>query len=419
MTENNEIKIMEEIGSIVNEGKIDDAVKIIAKYLNLSTEENYIDRLENVIEKLSSLVGGRVVIRFLIENLIIDIPSLLENLSKKDSLLRYSFLLLLKNICENESDLFLPYSENLLNSEDPNVKEADLQLLIFMAGGEKKIDQESLIKVIALKLTDEKDFVVQKAIQALKAIGKEAPSIVTRVITEHVKENSDDLELKKIGDRIIKSIVSVEKLEEIVEEEVYEQKPIKEEGMIEGEALKTVIDKDLKKEEEEIKEKERELIIEDMELKKQKFELEMKEKELVKKEIIEKEKVLKIKEKLIEKLTLEKAIDKDLIKEEKEMKEKERVLIKKDLELKKKKLELDVKEKELVKKEIIEKEKALKIKEELIEKDSKLAELAKVELELKKKKIKDKEKQIIEEEAKRVEEKLTSADDNREEGYKL
>ena len=106
---------MEQIKLMIEEGKIDPAVEKITFYLNQSTEENYLERLENTIETISPLHGGRTVIRFLIENMIIDIPSLLENLSKKDPLLRYSFILLLKDICENEGDLFLPYSENLLN----------------------------------------------------------------------------------------------------------------------------------------------------------------------------------------------------------------------------------------------------------------------------------------------------------------
>ena len=146
------------IKDFVKDGRIDDAVKIIALYLGDSTEDDYINRLENILETLLSLHGGRTVLRFLIEHLIIDIPSLLENLSKRDSLLRYTFLLLLKTICENECDLFLPYSEDLLKSDDPNVREADLQLIIYMAGGESLVANESLIKSIVLKLSDEKDF---------------------------------------------------------------------------------------------------------------------------------------------------------------------------------------------------------------------------------------------------------------------
>ena len=216
----NEREELEKIKALIDEGKIDPSVERISKYLNLSTEENYIERLEKIIETISPLHGGRTVIRFLIENMIIDIPSLLENLSKKDPLLRYSFLLLLRDICENEGDLFLPYSENLLNSDDPNVREANLQLLIFMVGGDKLTgEQESLIRTIALKLKDEKDFVVEKAIQVLKTLGQKAPSIVTRILSEYVKECPESEELKKNVDNVLKSIVTVDKIEEIVEEE--------------------------------------------------------------------------------------------------------------------------------------------------------------------------------------------------------
>ena len=91
----NEKQKMEQIKEFIGEGKIDDAVEKIALYLNQSTEKNYIERLENIIETISPLHGGRTVIRFLIEHNIIDIPGLIENLSKKDPLLRYSFLLLI------------------------------------------------------------------------------------------------------------------------------------------------------------------------------------------------------------------------------------------------------------------------------------------------------------------------------------
>jgi len=388
------------IKDFVKDGRIDDAVKIIALYLGDSTENDYINRLENILETLLSLHGGRTVLRFLIEHLIIDIPSLLENLSKRDSLLRYTFLLLLKTICENECDLFLPYSEDLLTSDDPNVREADLQLIIYMAGGETLVDDESLIKSIVLKLSDEKDFVIEKAIQALKKIGEESPTIVTKILTDYAKELSkipENEELKKNLDLILKSIVTVEKIEEIFE------------------ASEEKKEEDLEKEESEIRDKEIELKKKKLEIKKKKLELEEKAKELEEKVIQEKEKGLKLKEELLEKeshiseepinikaLPREK-LQKKLIKEESKILDKEIELRKKDLEIKKKKLEIEEKEKELEEKEIIEKERALKIKEELLEKET---ELSQVELEMKQKMIQEKEQKILEQEAKRIEERL-------------
>ena len=400
--EENEKDLIEinSVKEFVKDGRIDDAVKIIAFYLGDSTEENYIDRLENIIELLLSLHGGRIVLRFLIENLVIDVPSLLENLSKKDSVLRYTFLLLLKTICENEYDLFLPYSEDLLNSDDPNVREADLQLLIYMAGGNIVFEDDSLIRNIALKLTDEKDFIVQKTIQTLKAIGEKSPSIVTKTLTDFVKENSqisENEELKKSVDDIIKSFVTIEKIEEIVE------------------ATEEKKDVDLEKEESEITDKELELKKKELEIKKKKLELEEKEKKLEEKTILEKEKVLKLKEELLEEesklneeeiladKTPKKKVPKKLKKDVLEIQDKELELQKKDIEIKKKKLELEEKEIQLEERENIEKEKTLKIKEELIEKEKALSQ---VELELKQKVIEQKEQKILEEEAKRLDEQL-------------
>ncbi len=397
------------IKDFVKDGRIDDAVNIIALYLGDSTQGDNLDRLEDIIEMLLLLHGGRTVLRFLIEQLIIDIPSLLENLSKRDSVLRYSFLLLLKTLCENECDLFLPHSEDLLSSEDPNVREADLQLIIFMAGGETEIEDESLINKIALTLADEKEFVVEKAIQALIAIGKNHPSFVTRAVTNSAKEYPENEELKNAVDTVLKSIITVEKIDEIVEETPSEDE------LIEREEIE-IIDKEL-----ELKKKE-------LEIKKKKIELIEKEKELEEKIILEKEKTLKLKEEILEQEILEqetsvpkeadlipKKVKKQLKKEESEIIDKEIELKKKDLEIKKKKLELEFKEREIEEMAIEEKEKTLKIKEELIEKES---ELSQAEIELKQKIIKEKEQKIIETEIKRAVEEFMVLDEKEEEKKK-
>ncbi|MFX1345125.1 MAG: hypothetical protein ACFFAI_08440 [Promethearchaeota archaeon] len=409
--EENGISEINTIKDFVKDGRIDDAVNIIALYLADSTEENYIDRLEDILETLLSIHGGRTVLRFLLENLIIDIPSLLENLSKKDSVLRYTFLLLLKTICENECDLFLPYSEDLLKSDDPNVREADLQLIIYMAGGDAKIDDVSLISSIVEKLNDEKNFVVEKAIQALKTIGEKSPTIVTKILTDYAKETSEipiNEEIKKSIDNILKSIVTVEKIEEIVEDEKSKIEVPSEEEPLEVHPLN-----DLEKEESKILDKELELKKKELEIKKKKLELEEKEKEIEEKAIQSKEEVLKLKEEMmiresgeeseIKEKTIKVKLPKKLKKEESEILDKEFELKKKDIEIKKKKLEIEEKEKELEEKEILEREKALKLKEELIEKEK---ELSQVEIELKQKNIEQKEQKIKEEEMKRVEEEV-------------
>ena len=335
---------IEKINDIIKEGKIDEAVKKISAFLNSATEENYNERLENVIEAVSTVRDGKIVIRFLIESKIIDIPALLQNISKKDSVSRYSFLYLLKNICENEGDLILPYGEVLLN-KDPNIREAFLQLLLFVAEGKKKINDESLIKIIASNLKDEKEFVVEKASQVLKVIGKSSPLIINKILTELVKESTEIETFKNRIDNILKSIVSIEK---IVEEPIVETK-------------KEIIEKE-KKVGEEIK-------------------IELKEK-------ISEEKVPTT-PKYLEKAA-EKIIDKEI------------ELKKKDLEIKKKTLEIEEKEKQFEEETIKEREKTLKMKQELLEKEK---ELSNVELELKKKEIDEKEKELHKKEAKLKEKK--------------
>ncbi len=408
MTEiENDDELMEKIKETIKEGKFDAAVDIIGNYLNLSTEENYIQRLDNIIEIVIPLHGCKTVFRFLIENLIIDIPSLLENISKRDNLLRYSFLLHLKPLVEEESDLFLPYSKELLKSEDPNVREALLQLLIFIAGSEKGIEEELLIESISEKLTDDKDYVIEKAIQTLKAIGKKNPSIITKVLKKYVKECSENEDLKKSIDEILKSIVSLDKIEEIIEEEEVEEKE------------KILADKEI-----ELHEKEKELEIKEtvLEIKEilSDFDVDKieKEKQLNEKEIELQVKEVELKEKEL-RLELEGQIEKeeepeDFTKEKIEILDKELELKKKDLELKKKKLELEEEEKALEEIKLREKEKVLQKKKEIIEKEK---ELAQVEIEIKEKQIKEKEQQILGQEIKRVEKKLDEIEEN--EKYEL
>ena len=403
MTENNqENHEIVKIKDFVKDDRLDDAVKIIALYLGDSDQDNYLDRLENIIEMLLSLHGGRTVLRFLIEQLVIDIPSLLENLSKRDSVLRYTFLLLLKTLCEKECDLFLPYSEDLLDSDDPNVREADLQLIIFMARGDTDIEDESLVNKIVLTLADEKDFIIEKAIQALIEIGLKHPSLITKAINTFVKEHPENEKLKTAVDTVLKSIVTVEKIDELVEESHKE----------------AILDEaTLKKEEIEINDKGLELKKKEIEIKKKKLELEEKEKELEEKIIQEREKTLKLKEEILDQGTtvdseseeLPKKVKKQLKKEESNIIDKEIELKKKELEIKKKKLELEFKEREIEEMAILGKEKALKIKEELIEKET---ELSNVEIELHQKIIKDKEQKIKESELERAGEKLKELKDD-------
>ncbi|NHJ21244.1 MAG: hypothetical protein EAX91_09890 [Candidatus Lokiarchaeota archaeon] len=389
------------IRDFVKDGRIDDAVDMIALYLGDSNQDNYLNRLEDIIELLLALHGGRTVLRFLIERMIIDIPSLLENLSKRDSVLRYSFLLLLKPLCENECDLFLPHTEDLLKSEDPNVREAILQLIIFVAGSEADVEDESLINEISLALADDKEFVVEKAVQALISIGEKHPLLVTKAVKNRAKEYPDDEELKTAVDSVLKSIVTVEKIDKIVEE-IPTETPTE--------------DEIIEKEETEITDKKIELKKKEIEIKKKKIELEEKEKELAEKLILEKEKTLKLKEEMLEQDKtapsgedlIPKKAKKQLKKEESDIIDKELELKKKDLEIKKKKIELEMKERAIEEMEIEEKEKALKIKEELIEKES---ELSQAEIELRQKIIKEKEQKIIEREIKRAVEEFMVLDD--------
>jgi len=337
--ENEQNEKIEFIKDLVDKGRFDDAVDAISKYLEQADEEEELDRLEDLIEAILSIHGGKTVLRFLIENHIIDIPGLLQNLSKRDNVLRYSFLLLLKPIVEVEYDLFLPYIEDLLDSQDPNVKEAALQLIIFIAKGDKKIEDPEKIEAISKKLSEEKDFVIEKTIQTLIAIGKQSPSLTTKILKSYIEEYPEDEELKENVDEVLKSIVSVEKIDEIVEEEKEEAKEKKEEKDIDEEEphkdkkpLETGHEEDveLEKKAQEIKERKKNLRMKDLKIKEKKLELEEKEKELEEQELREKQRRLKRKEELLEK-------EKQLAQAELDLKEKQ--LSEKEEELKQQEIE--------------------------------------------------------------------------------
>ncbi len=312
---------IEYIKTLVDSGRFDDAVDAINKYLKQADGDEKLSRLENLIEAILSIHGGKTVLRFLIENHIIDIPGLLQNLSKRDNVLRYSFLLLLKPIVEVEYNLFLPYIEDLLKSPDPNVKEAALQLVVFISKGDNNIEDKTKIEAIAGKLSNEKDFVIEKATQALSAIGEDAPSLMTKILKNYADKFPEDEDLKENIDEVLKSIVSVEKIDEIVEEEKQE---IEEEELEKKlEEIKKKSTEEIKKEELDLKEKEKEiqerkknLRKKNIRLKEKKLELEEKEKELEEKELREKQERLKRREELLAK-------EKQLAQAELDLKEKE------------------------------------------------------------------------------------------------
>ena len=334
--------MFDEIKKLLKEHKIKESADIIGKYLNEADESNYIDRLENVIQTFNSLQGGSEVLKYLIENLVIDIPYLLEQLTNIDHIDRFTTLLLLKNICEEECGLFIPFSEQLIkDSKDPNVREMALQLLIFVAGGEQKITRESLIESIALKLLDEEDYVVEKAIQALTSIGKQSPSIVTNVLTKMAQEVEDVALIEKIN-KIVKSIASIDREVELKERE-----------------------KEIEEKEKNLEVKEAELEVKELLTEVDISELEDKERELTKKE-------LELREKAAELILKE---DIEIDEETRKLKEEEASILEKEakhkrleIELMKKKLELADKEKKLEEQDLLEKERILKKKRRIIEK---------------------------------------------------
>ena len=336
---------MEKILELIDEEKFQSAVEAIYEYLN-EEHVDYINRLEILMEKLSHIAKkGAVVIKTIT-------PKLLKNLAIKDDVLRYAFLLALKPICEMDYEIILPFAKELLKSEDPNVREGMLQLINFIANV-YKIEDRDLIILILEKLSDEKEFVQTKAIQALKSIGKNNPTNLEEVVLETCKLADDNF--KEKCDNILKSLTSVKDLEE----------------------------KDIEK---------RELVAKEKKLEEREIEIKKEELTYKEKEIEDKEKALK-----------DKAVSGKLEQKEKILADKERELKEKALELKEKELKVVEKEKQLD-------EKSLEVKEELLEKKMDLVEkekeLSQTELELKEKELKEKENKVKEKEKQRIKKSL-------------
>ena len=61
-TEKEPVELVQ-VKDFVKDGRFDDAANIIALYIGDAKEDNFLDRLENVIETLLTLHGGRTVLR--------------------------------------------------------------------------------------------------------------------------------------------------------------------------------------------------------------------------------------------------------------------------------------------------------------------------------------------------------------------
>lgn len=345
---------LEVILQLIEEEKFQSAVEQIGNYLWIEAEDD-VSRVEYLMEKLFHIAKkGAVVIRTII-------PLLLKKLNIKDDGVRYAFVLSLKPICETEYETVLPFSKELLNSDDPNVREGMLQLVNFIANVQK-IEDEDIVKLVIEKMKDDQEFIRNKALQTIKIIGKNNPTSTKSIILESIKDSDDDFKQK--CDEIIKSLSSIKDLEE----------------------------KQIEKRELEVKEEQ----LEEREIEIKKEELEYKEKELD-----EKEQDL-----------VEKAKDVELDKKEKDLNEKERELKEKELELKEKKLEVKEEEKKLEEKKIKVKEKLLEKEKELVKKEKEISE---AELDLKEKELNEKADEVKVKETQRVEDKLKKIDDEDDE----
>ena len=331
---------MEEIFTLLEEDKTQEAIDRILERLGMEGNDEFVEKLIHSLNRINAEYTGVIKAIY---------AQLLKLIGIENDVLRYSLVLSLKTLFEQDPLLIIPFAKEYLSSENANTRESIVQLLAFAANAHPNETKSLLDSVIPL-LADEKDFVQNKTIEFLKTLGKHCNLEVEERIMEFLKSTTDE-KTHENAETVLKGFVSVKHLES----EELEKKHLEIQIKVLDKKEKDVTEEEVKLKQEEIKKREEE-VAHQKERKEQdelydqkKKELEEKEQALREKEIALKEARLKVEEK-------EKEIQEEIIKQKAEMLEQE-------MEINKKRIELEKAEKELELKALEEKERTI-IKDE-------------------------------------------------------
>jgi hypothetical protein len=347
---------MEEIFKLLEEGKTQAAIDHILERLGRDKNDDFVEKLINSLNQISAEYPGVIKAIY---------AQLLKLIGIENDVLRYSLVLSLKTLFEQDPLLIIPFAKEYLISENANTRESMVQLLAFAANTHPNETKVILDLVIPL-LADKEDFVQNKTIEFFKTLGKHCRLEVEERIMEFLKSTSDE-KTHENAEIILKGFVSVKTLES----DEMEKKHLEIQKKVLDKKEKDVTEEEVKLKQEEIKKREEEVAH--------------------KKERQEQNEIYDQKKK--------------------ELEDKEQALREKEISLKEARLLVEEKEKE-IQEEII-KQKSEMLEQEL-EINRKRAELEKAEKELKLKALEEKKRTIIEDEDKRVEQRLSEIEKDSE-----
>jgi hypothetical protein len=348
---------MEDIFKLLEEEKTQSAIDRILDLLAKDDNDEFVEELIHNLNRINAEHSGVIKAIY---------AQLLKLIGIENDVLRYSLILSLKPLFEQDPLLLIPLSKEYLKSENANARESIVQLLTFAANMHPDVIKSILDSVIPL-IADEKDFVQKVTIEFLTTLGKRSNLEVEDKIMDFLKTTSDEITHEN-AETVLKELVSVKNLES----EQLEKKQL--------EIQKKVLDK--------------------------------KEKDLTEEEVKLKQEEIKKREEEVAHQKERKEQDEKYDLKKKELEEKEQALREKEIALKEARLMVEEKEKE-IQEEII-KQKAEILDQEL-EINRKRAELEKAEKELELKELEEKQRSIIEDENKRMERRLNELDDDLDE----
>ncbi|TFG21303.1 MAG: hypothetical protein EU530_00725 [Promethearchaeota archaeon] len=347
---------MEEIFDLLATDQTQKAIDIILERLLAESNDEFIELLINNLNRINA--EHSEVIKAIY-------TQLLKLIGIENDVLRYSLVLSLKTVIEQDPQLVIPFAKEYLISENANTRESIVQLLAFVANTYPN-DAKGLLKSVIPLLADKEDFVQKKTIEFLQTLGKHCNLEVEERILEFLKDTTDE-KTHENAETVLKKLVSIKNLES----EQLEKKHLEIQKKVLDKKEKDVTEEEVKLKQEEIKKREEE---------------------------VAHQKVRNEQEEINDQ-------------KRKELEEKEQALRDKEFALKEARLNIEEKEKEF-QEEII-RRKAEMLEQEM-EINRKRAELEKAENELELKELQEKEKTIIEVEDKRVEKRLNALDKDHE-----
>ena len=235
---------MEEIFTLLEEEKTQTAIDRILELLSMEGNEEFVEKLINSLNRISAEYKGVIKAIY---------AQLLKLIGIENDVLRYSLVLSLKTLFEQDPLLIVSLAKEYLISENANTRESMVQLLSFAANAHPNETKPVLDSIIPL-LADEKDFVQNRAIEFLKNLGKHCKLEVEEKILEFLKTTSDE-KTHENAETVLKKLVNVKSLES----EELEKKHLEIQKKVLDKKEKDVTEEEVKLKQEEIKKREEEV----------------------------------------------------------------------------------------------------------------------------------------------------------------